>query len=237
RHLLNLGVRSLAVANRTFEKAVQLADFFGGKAFSFEEIGVRILEDDIVIASTAAPDYVITRELLKGFMRRRRNRPLFFIDIAVPRNVEPGVNEIENVYLYDIDDLKGVVSVNMEQRRSEAVKAERIVDEETIRFSHWLQTLEVVPTIIDLKQKAEKIRETELQKSLMHLGTLLPEQLQAVKTLTLSIAEKILNDPILLLKRKAERPTQDVFLDLTRTLFNLDQDKNTEEENGSQSND
>jgi glutamyl-tRNA reductase len=237
RHLLNFGVRSLFVANRTFEKAVQLADFFKGQAVSFEEIGARILEDDIVIASTAAPDYIVTRDLLKGLMRRRRNRPLFFIDIAVPRNVEPEVNEIENVYLYDIDDLKGVVAVNLEQRRSEAIKAERIVDEETIRFGHWLRTLEVVPTIIDLKEKAEKIRNMEMQKSLVHLGAFLPEQLQAVETLTLSITEKILNDPILLLKRKAERPTKDVFLDLTRTLFNLDQDKNEEDENGSQSND
>jgi len=237
RHLLNFGVRSLVVANRTFDKAVPLADFFKGQAVSFEEIGARILEDDIVIASTAAPDYIVTRDLLKGLMRRRRNRPLFFIDIAVPRNVEPEVNEIENVYLYDIDDLKGVVAVNLEQRRSEAIKAERIVDEETIRFGHWLRTLEVVPTIIDLKEKAEKIRNMEMQKSLVHLGAFLPEQLQAVETLTLSITEKILNDPILLLKRKAERPTKDVFLDLTRTLFNLDQDKNEEDENGSQSND
>jgi len=237
RHLLNFGVRSLVVANRTFDKAVRLADFFKGQAVSFEEIGARILEDDIVIASTAAPDYIVTRDLLKGLMRRRRNRPLFFIDIAVPRNVEPEVNEIENVYLYDIDDLKGVVAVNLEQRRSEAIKAERIVDEETMRFGHWLRTLEVVPTIIDLKEKAEKIRNMEMQKSLVHLGAFLPEQLQAVETLTLSITEKILNDPILLLNRKAERPTKDVFLDLTRTLFNLDQDKNEEDENGSQSND
>jgi glutamyl-tRNA reductase len=226
RHLLNLGARSLRVANRTFEKAMELAGLFKGQAVSFDEIAAQLLEDDIVIVSTAAPDYVITYDQLKGSMRKRRNRPLFFIDIAVPRNVEPKVNEIGNVYLYDIDDLKGVIAVNLSQRRQEAIKAERIVSEEVIRFTHWLKTLEVVPTIVDLKKKVEGIRNTEVEKSLVHLGNLAPDQLEAIETLTLSITEKILNDPILILKRKAEQPTKDRYLDLTRTLFKLDQDNN-----------
>ena len=137
---------------------------------SFEEIGAQILEADIVISSTAAPGYIITHDQVKGSMKKRKNRPLFFIDIAVPRDVEPAVNDLENVYVYDIDDLKGIIHVNMSQRQEEAVKAERIVAEEVIKFEQWLKTLEVVPTIVSLKEKAETIRQVGAEEKPFEFG-------------------------------------------------------------------
>jgi glutamyl-tRNA reductase len=230
RHLLSQGVSAIAVANRTFHKAVEVAQAFKGVPVSFEEIGAQLLEADIVISSTAAPGYVITHDQVKGSMRKRRNRPLFFIDIAVPRDVEPEVNDLDNVYVYDIDDLKGIIQVNLSQREEEAVKAARIVEEEVIKFEQWLKTLEVVPTIVSLKEKAETIRQAELKKSLSSLGELSPSQVSSLETLTLSITEKILNDPILFLKQKADRPLGKTYLDTARRLFRLDRENGDEVE-------
>jgi glutamyl-tRNA reductase len=237
KHLLNQGVSSIAVANRTFERAIEMARAFGGTAVSFGEIGTQLLEADIVISSTSSAGYVITREAVKNSLRKRRNRPIFFIDIAVPRDVEPIVNDLPNVYVYDIDDLRGVVQLNIAQREQEAVKAERIVQEELIKFEKWLRTLDVVPTIISLKEKAENIRRTEIRKTLPSLGAFTPSQMKALETLTLSITEKIINDPILVLKRKSGRPTKDLYLDMARRLFNLDQDLAEGDENGHQPDD
>lgn len=222
KHLIAQGVSAISVANRTFERAVQVAETFKGNPVSFEEIMSQLLEVDIVISSTASTEYIILHDAVKGSMKKRRNRPLFFIDIAVPRDVEPRVNDLDNVYVYDIDDLKGVIDVNMAQRQQEAVKAERIVEEEVIKFEKWLKTLAVVPTIISLKEKAETIRQAEIKKSLTGLRELTPAQLKQVENLTASITEKIINDPILVLKRKADRPTRDIYIDMMRKLFKLD---------------
>jgi len=237
RHLLTQGVSAITVANRTFQKAVEVAQGFKGVPVSFEEIGTQLLEADIVISSTAAPGYVITHDQVKGSMKKRKNRPLFFIDIAVPRDVEPEVNDLENVYVYDIDDLKGIIQVNLSQREGEAVKAERIVEEEVIKFEQWLKTLEVVPTIVSLKEKAETIRQAELKKSLSGLGELSPLQIKSLEILTLSITEKILNDPILFLKQKADRPLGKNYLDTARRLFRLDRENGDEVEHGSEQDD
>ena len=226
RHLIGNGVNSLIVANRSFDKAIQVADLFNGKAVFFEEIESYILEVDIIITSTASMDFVVTHDLVKNSLRKRRNRPLFFIDIAVPRDVDPSVNDLENVYLYDIDDLKEVVKENTEQRKEEALKAERIVQEEVIRFERWLKTLDVVPTIISLKDKIDSLRKAEMEKSISALGDLTPSQLKAIEALTASLADKIINDPILVLKSKADRRSKDVYLDVTRKLFSLDKDNN-----------
>jgi len=223
RHLLGNGVSDLSVANRTFGRAVEVAEEFRGKPVSFDEIGSELLDADIVIASTASPEYVITYEQVKGCLRKRRNRPLFFIDIAVPRDVEPRVNELGNVYVYDIDDLKGVIEINRAQREQEAVKAQRIVQEEVLRFERWLKTLGVVPTIVSLKEKVDAIRRAEIRRSLTSLGPLTEEQERVIEVLTVSIAEKIIHDPIVTLKRKADRPSRDQVLDVTRQLFHLDE--------------
>lgn len=232
KHLLRQGCGSIRIANRTFERALELAGEFGGEAVSFEEIGAQVLEVDIVITSTASREVVIEHDLVKKNLRKRRNRPLFFIDIAVPRDVDPRVNTLGNVYVYDIDDLKSVTELNKAQRRQEAVKAERIIQEEVLKFEKWLKTLAVVPTIISLREKTEDIRRTELGKSLGGLRGLTPDQMKAVEVLTVSITEKIINDPIVVLKRKAERTTRDHYIDTVRTLFRMDQENggNNEDE-------
>jgi glutamyl-tRNA reductase len=236
KHLLSHGVSSISVANRTFERAVDLAGVFRGTPVSFDEITAQLLEVDIVISSTASQNYVITQEKVKSSLRKRKNKPIFFIDIAVPRDVEPAINDLPNAYVYDIDDLKGLVQLNIAQREQEALKAERIVQEEVIKFGKWLETLEVVPTIISLKEKAEAIRQAELKRTLPNLGQFSPAELKALETMTLSITEKMINDPILLLKRKAGRATRELYLDVARKLFNLDQDLG-EEEDGHQQDD
>ena len=155
RHLITNGVASISVANRTFERAVQVAEAFDGLPVSFDEIPQQLSDADIVITSTASQEFVITHSMVKKQLKKRRNRPLFFIDIAVPRDVDPKVNNLNNVYVYDIDDLRGVIELNMDHRQKEAVKAERIIREEVIKFGKWLKTLKVVPTIKSLRNKAE----------------------------------------------------------------------------------
>jgi glutamyl-tRNA reductase len=229
-HLMGHGVSSIRVANRTFQVALEKAESFNGTPVSLEEIGPQLLEVDIVVTSTASTDPVIKYEQVKGTLRKRRNRPLFFIDIAVPRDVEPRVNELDNVYVYDIDDLKGIVEDNIAHRKDEAVKAERIVQEEVLKFEKWLTTLEVVPTIISLREKAEDIRQAEIKRSLSLLGgTLTPSQRKAIEALTVSLSEKIINDPILVLKKLAHRSRRDTYVDMTRRLFKLDQDNGDKE--------
>jgi len=222
KHLMKQGISSIVVANRTFDRAVQVAELFKARPVSFDEIGAQLLEVDIVLTSTASPAYVITYDQVKNCLRKRRNRPLFFIDIAVPRDVQPEINNLSNVYVYDIDDLKGVIQLNKNHRQQEAIKAERIVLEEVVKFEKWLKTLEVVPTIVSLREKAESIIHAELKKSTSTLKNLTPSQKQSIQNLTLSISEKILNDPILYLKKKAGRPSLNTYLDVTRKLFNLD---------------
>ncbi|MBN1848116.1 MAG: glutamyl-tRNA reductase [Deltaproteobacteria bacterium] len=222
RHLLNHGIESFVVANRSFEKAVQIAETFHGKAVFLEEIEALLLEVDIIISSTASTEYVIHYEQVKQCLRKRRNRPLFFIDIAVPRDVDPRVNELGNVYLYDIDDLKGIIEVNTTLRKQESIKAERIITEEVIRFKRWLETLDIVPTIISLKDKVEAIRKAEVKKSLSGLRGLTPSQEKAMESLTVSLAEKIIHDPILVLKERAGRSSKDAYLDIVKKLFKLD---------------
>jgi len=225
RHLIGQGVESIVVANRTFDKAVQLARLYNGSAISFDEIPSEIAQCDIIISSTAATGYVIHYEMVKGLLRKRRNRPLFIIDIAVPRDADPKINELGNVYLYDIDDLKSIIEVNINQRRQEAIKAERIIEEEVIKFDKWFKELAVVPTIISLKDKLEKIRQKEIKKSLANIGEMNVEQIKALELLTLSLVEKIIHDPILILKKRSDRPSRDAYLDMTRRLFNLDNDE------------
>jgi glutamyl-tRNA reductase len=222
RNLMGQGVSSMVVANRTLERAVEVAGLFKARPVSFDEIGSQILDVDIVVASTASKEYVITYDQVKNSLRKRRNRPLFFIDIAVPRDVDPKINDLENVYVYDIDDLKGIIEINLAQRQQEAVKAERILQEEAGKFEKWLETLAVVPTIVSLRDKAESIIQAELKKSFSALCHLTTDQKETVHTLTRSIAEKIMNDPIVFLKKKAGRETLNTYLDVTRKLFNLD---------------
>ncbi len=224
-HLRGQGVARITVANRTLARGVRLAQRFGGDAVSLEELEPQLLTADILISSTGAGDYLLSRDQVRFAMRRRKQRPLFLIDIAVPRDLDPAINELDNVYLYNIDDLKEVAEQGREHRRQEAAKAERLVAAETLKFQDWLVTLEVFPTIIALKDKAEAICRAELKKTLSHLGPFTPEQRQALEALTGSVVQKLLHDPIIFLKRHHHLKQPHRELDLVRRLFNLDSDR------------
>lgn len=220
-HFLAQGVRHMTVCNRTQERAFELARRFKADTIPFEHLVDGIRTMDIVLTSTGSSDPILRYQEVRSRMRERRNRPLFFIDIAVPRDVEARINEIDNVYLYDIDDLQGIVDLNREDRKREATKAEHIIGEETSKFQHWLQTLEVVPTIIALREKAETIRFSELQRTFTQLPELSIKERHAIEVLTASIVKKLLHDPILFLKKKANRDSKELFVDYTQQLFNL----------------
>jgi glutamyl-tRNA reductase len=220
-HLINNGVRDITVANRTLERAIELAKRFRADTIAFEHFFDALRTADIVITSTGSPNFILNHQDIKVRMRERRNRPLFFIDIAVPRDIDPNVNKLDNVYLYDIDDLQGVIELNKEERKKEAERAEHIIAEETIKFQEWLGTLDVVPTIVALRDKVEEIRKSDLQRTFSNLPHLSESDRQAIEVLTESIVKKILHDPILFLKKKSERTTKELFLDFAQQLFNL----------------
>ena len=220
-HLLNNRVRKFIVANRTLERAMELARRWQGQAISLEEIPSALFESDIVISSTGASEIVILYSQVKSIMKQRKQRPLFFIDIAVPRDIDPRINTIDNVYLYDIDDLQGVVQQNMTVRKQEALQAERIVLEEGIKFGAWLKGLEVVPTIIALRKKMEGILQGEWKKTASALEGLSPEQQKAIEQMTGSIINKILHDPITFLKEPGHEDHKDEKIDRIQKIFNL----------------
>ncbi|MEJ2071110.1 MAG: glutamyl-tRNA reductase [Syntrophobacterales bacterium] len=221
-HLKGQGVGQIIIANRTLERGLRLAQRFNGEAVSLEELEIQLLTADVLLSSTGSDAYLLSREQMKTAMRRRRQRPLFMIDIGVPRDLDPKINDLDNVYLYNIDDLKEVVEENRERRQEAAIQAERLVAAETLKFMDWLKTLEVYPTIISLRQKAQAICQAELKKTLGNLGTLTPEQEQALEILTESITNKLLHDPIVFLKGNHHRKRGQAELALVRRLFNLD---------------
>ena len=223
-HLQSAGISGILVANRTYERAVELAKRFSGRAVSFAELLTRLPEVDIVISSTGSPTAIIRARDVKEILRKRRNRPMFFIDIAVPRDIDPDINSLDNVYLYDIDDLKEIVEENLAQRQEEAAKAAEIVDLEAGKFRHWLTSLDLQPTIVDLLSFGENVAKRELKKTLRRLGPdVSPETEQALETLVLSISRKLYHEPLVFLKRRArEEQSADKFIDLARRMFNLD---------------
>lgn len=228
-HLLTSGVERVLVANRTLERAVELAERLGGgesvgRAFSLDDLPEILKQVDIVITSTGASEPVITYSLAKKALKRRRGKPVFFIDIAVPRDIEPKVGELDGCFVYDIDDLSQVVEANRESRLGEAAQAERIVAEEVIKFNRWLKSLDVVPTIADLTQKVDDIRAAELARTLHHLDGLNSEQEAALENLTRAMVKKILHDPIMFLKDQhvhASDRARREHLALVRRLFRL----------------
>ena len=221
-HLIRNKVQNIYVANRTFENGVALARRFKGQAIRFEEIADSLKLADIIISSTGSMDYVITRDQVKSVIRIRRNRPIFFIDIAVPRDIDPRVNRLTNSYVYDIDDLQGVIDDNIEDRQREAVKGERIVDEAVIRFREWYASLEVVPTIVALRTKLEAIAETEIKKTLN--SNRIPESgIGAIKKMADALINKIMHDPTLFLKKDSMTGDKSKYIDTVRKLFNLDE--------------
>jgi glutamyl-tRNA reductase len=224
-HLMGAGLKELIVVNRTFERAQDLAERFSGRAAPIDLMGELMPEVDIIISSTGSPRPIIAAADVKPVLKKRRNKPMFFFDIAVPRDIDPDVNGLDNVYLYDIDDLKEVVEENLEKRREEAEKAKAVVHDEALRFGRWLESLDLKPTIVDLLNKGDKIAEAELLRTFRRLGHHTdPQTLLAVETLAYSLVKKLYHEPIVYLKRRAmEEGTSDKVIDMTRKIFNLDE--------------
>jgi glutamyl-tRNA reductase len=220
-HLIRNKAGDIYVANRTFENGLELAKKFNGKAVRFEEITECLKFTDIIISSTGSPEFVITRDQIKSVIRIRRSRPIFFIDIAVPRDIEPAVNRLANSYVYDIDDLQGIVDENIGDRQQEAIKAERIVDEAVIRFREWYTGLDVVPTIIALRNKMEAIAAAEIKKTLQ--SNKIPESsVAAIQKMAGSLINKIMHDPTITLKKDGMMGDKSLYIDTVRRLFKLD---------------
>jgi len=222
RHLVAHGAKQIYVANRTYERAVALAAKFNGEAIPFEQLYETIPRADIVISSTGAPHAIFRKEHGELFLSRRRNRPMFFIDIAVPRDIDPEMNKLDGIFVYDIDDLQQVVSSHVADRRVEADHAESIVQLEVDKFQARLQTLDVVPTIVSLQEHLETVRQAEIDRVRGRLGALTPEQELAVEALSRGIINKIMHTPITTLKSAARESSEaTTVIDLVRKLFGL----------------
>jgi len=222
RHLISYGIKTILVSNRTFERAVELANELNGNAIRFDNFVDELERTDIIISSTGAPHFIIKKDMIEAAISKRKNQPQFFIDIAVPRDIDPDVNDIDNVYLYNIDDLQSVIDVNKKEREKEAEKAYKIIEKEVGTFVHWLDSLDLVPTIRDIKKNAEDVRIQELEKTLSKWKDLTDEERKAIDTLTSSIVDKVLNTPVINLKKEYEGEDGHWYLKVSRKLFNLE---------------
>ena len=221
KHLLADGVSTVIVTNRHFDRAVELAERWGGRAVPFDHAKSEMVHADIVISSTGAPHHILSKADLQEIVLQRRNRPIFVIDIAVPRDVDPEANEVDNVYLYDLDDLQGVVQANLRERQREADLAEALIDREVGQFAEWLASLHAVPTIVAMRKKVELIREEEIQKIFAKLQDLTPEERHAISLMTSSIVNKILHDPTAELKRQSALKEGHLYVNVLRRLFGI----------------
>jgi glutamyl-tRNA reductase len=224
RHLVTNGAGAIFVANRTYERAVDLAARFNGKAMLFEQLYDTVANADIVITSTGATKPIFRREHGELFLHKRKNKPMFFIDIAVPRDVSADMNKLDGVFVYDIDDLQEVASANSANRAREAQRAEEIILAEARRFCEHLDSLDVVPTIVSLHEQLETIRQAEVDKVRGKLGKLSPEQEQAIEAMTRGIVNKILHAPVTTLKSAARSKEAEstTVIEVIRKLFRLD---------------
>lgn len=220
-HLLQGGIDEIVVVNRTFERGQELARRFHGAARHFEEITACLADADIVIASTGSENLILGVNEVRTALKARKNRPMFFIDIAVPRDIDPQINGFDNVYLYDIDDLKEVVEENLATRRDEAEKARLIIDDETKNFGNWLKLLDVKPSIVELVERGEQIARAELAKTLKKLGPVTPAQREALEKMTRSIVKKMNHYPLAYL-HSATPAMHAARISLTREMFKLD---------------
>jgi len=220
-HLVRNRSGTIFVANRTFERGADLAQKFQGQAVRFDEIESLLPVVDIIISSTGSPEVVVRRDQVKGVIRARKNRPLFFIDIAVPRDIDPLINHLPNTYVYDIDDLKGITTDNMEDRLREAAKGERIVDEAVLGFRRWYDSLEVVPTVVALRTKIETIILSEIEKTFSGTDAVTEFHHQALRRMAGAMVNKILHDPTVYLKDLTRFEAKAASLDIIRKLFKL----------------
>ncbi len=233
RHLTTHVEKPILVVNRTFENACQLARRLQGSAAPMDKLEEGLATADVVITSTGSCDPIITFSQMKTVMKKRRYRPIFLIDIAIPRDVEAAVNDVDGVYVYNIDDLQAVVDENLGGRKQEALRGEQIVGEEVEKFTQWAKTLDSTPTIVAIKERLEAIRTGELARlngKLSHLG---PTEREVVEMITRSIINKIAHEPISFLKKVGRTPKRNVYLYAAQRMFKLDgllDDHDSEEE-------
>jgi len=232
-HLKAQGTSDTMVANRTYARAQELGERFGGRAVPYENLGDHLTEADIVISSTGASEPVITRSTMEEVMRRRKNRPIFLIDIAVPRDVEAAVNDVYNAYLYDIDDFQDAVDSNLNERHEEAVKARVIVEEEVEQFEDWLSSLSVVPTVVELREWAGSVKDEEVEKFLARMPDLTEDERNKVSALAHSIVNKIMHPPTVRLKEAAGDEEVIRYEESIRYLFPLNGKTHTRGEGSS----
>jgi glutamyl-tRNA reductase len=223
RHFRRNGAGTIFVTNRTRSRAEEMAGNFDGTVIDYEQFPARLHECDILIVSTGAPDFVLRKEDLRRALERRRNKPVFVIDIAVPRNVEPAANELEHVFLYDIDDLGRAVEANREARRKEAEEAQAIIDAEIDRLLERMRAREVSPTIVAIQQKLDELSRQEMERVRPKLGELSPEQEEALQAYTRGLLNKLAHGPMVELKRASAVPEGNHIVTLIRRMFKVDE--------------
>ena len=245
RHLVQQGADKIVVTNRTRERAEKMAAHFKGRVVDFSDLHEAASQADIVITSTGAPKHIFSRAHGQEFLHRRRNKPMFFIDIAVPRDVEPAMNKLEGMFVYDIDDLQAVAAAHLAERSQHADQAEAMIAREVERFHERLRAVNVAPAIVSLQQHAEEFRQAELKRAAARLGSLSPEQVAAVEALTRGLVNKFLHPPMQALKQAA-RENDGVRLEAVLNEWGLEMDsaevldghaadaKNIENEDGEQ---
>ncbi len=223
RYLHRSGADQIFVTNRTHDRAVEMAELFRGSVVDYNRFVAKLPEIDIVITSSGAPHYILHKEEMKRVIEVRRNRPMFLIDIAVPRNIEPSVNGLDNVFLYDMDDLQKVVDQNRQGRLQHADQAEQIISEEVDRMLARLKAREAAPTIVRLQEQLEQLRQSELERLRSRFGELTPQQEEALEALTRGIMAKIAHAPIAELRKRAGEPEGIETAELIRRVFRLEE--------------
>lgn len=221
RHLRRSGASHVFVTNRTHDRAVEMARLFQGTPVEYDRFHATLPEVDILIASSAAPHYILNKEEMQRVIAARRNKPAYLIDLAVPRNIDPSVNDVANVFLYDIDDLQEVVNANLRERMKEAERAETLVSEEVERMMARLKVVEITPTIVGLQEQLEQIRSAEIEKARRRYGPFTPQQEEALEAATRAIINKVAHGPISELRVQAGKPDGAHAVALIKKVFHL----------------
>ncbi len=222
RHLVNAGATRVLIVNRTKESAERLAEEFKGLAVPFEQLSQSLSEADVVICSTGAPDYVVTADMVRSATEQKRNRPTCIIDISVPRNVDPAVGKVPNVFVFDIDDLESVITSNIREREREAERAELIVQSEVMQFQQSLRAMDIGPTIGALRQKLQQVARAEMERQRKRLGSLTPDQEAAIEALLMSTVNKI-SHPVLNQMRRSYELSDSETVQALRDIFGLEE--------------
>jgi glutamyl-tRNA reductase len=223
KHMVSFGIREVVVVNRTYDRGCELAREFNGRAVKYEELLKEMTHTDIVICSTGALSYVLKKEDMQKVMKERKQKPVFIIDISVPRNIDPEINDLDNVYLYDVDDLQGVVDANIVERQKEAEKAESIIDEEIEAFQKWISSLDSVPTVVALREKAEGIKREELERLINKLPELGEKERKAIEYMASAIVNKLIHPPTVALKDDAE--DKETLIATIKKLYGINGDE------------